>query len=94
MCVIRGLIGGLKHDGGLQSIASCPIDMVCIPTELSKAQLIICNYHLSSQPHTGWAIWSEWWVGLTNFGCSTFCQALLELIGKLAELADLLGKLV
>ena len=39
MCVVRGLIHWLKHDGGLQSIASCPLDTVCNSAGFGKIQV-------------------------------------------------------
>ena len=42
MCVFRGLIHGLKHDGGLQSIASCPIDTVCCVLCCMQSYHIVC----------------------------------------------------
>ena len=44
---------------------------------------------MSSFVYAGWSNWSDGWVGLTDFGCSTFYQVLLV---RLAEMAEQMGE--
>ena len=69
------------------SLGACIDQMYWVNEIKSNFHFILCH-------STGWPIWSDSWVGLSYFGCFTFCLVLLGLNGDLAELAEQVDKLV